>query len=450
MSFIFTQYSFCNSFIHGLIGLIISNDLTWRNQVDKVVKSCNSKQSGLWKCTHLFRKDQRKTKAEGVIFSRLNYCIEVVSQGRKVDLERLQSVQTKSARWVIQTRLQVWSLRGGLKKLGWLSMAQQAAYVSIKTALKVLQDSKPERLYRILTEENEGVTKRKVVDERKFCKMKASTRKAWSWRSLRWMEQMPESLKSGNISLKAVKKELKAWVKHHIPVRGDRILWGQPLTGDMKRRKAKDGEPDDEDGATEMTRQPERLPGIEVITQSTEPNQNNEQGGVIVHRTGESLATLTSLRRTQSKRKLRKYRMQKSRSERGEKMLVKVTEFLDEEGRCGAEGPRLPGSLAAAVKASLYESRETLTPGGHQPGENEGGMRTAAAVKEILQVKGEDGLMRTQPNDSDRKSKTDRKCKRPERFMWSLKEDLVCYSRCNVTRQGGHRGAVGRVKSGEG
>ena len=131
------------------LGLIISNDLSWRDQVDKVVKSCNSKQSGLWKCTHLLRQDQRKAKAEGVLLSRLGYCLEVVSQGRKTDLERLQSVQSKAARWVLQIRKQDWSLRGGLRKLGWLSMAQQAAYNSIKLAMKVTKDCKPERLYSI-------------------------------------------------------------------------------------------------------------------------------------------------------------------------------------------------------------------------------------------------------------------------------------------------------------
>ena len=71
------------------LGLMISNDLTWQSQVEKVVKSC---------------------KADGIILSRINYCLEVVSQGRKADLERLQSVQSKAARWVLQTRLQDWSL----------------------------------------------------------------------------------------------------------------------------------------------------------------------------------------------------------------------------------------------------------------------------------------------------------------------------------------------------
>ena len=234
------------------LGLIISNDLSWRDQVDKVVKSCNSKQSGLWKCTHLLRQDQRKAKAEGVLLSRLGYCLEVVSQGRKTDLERLQSVQSKAARWVLQIRKQDWSLRGGLRKLGWLSMAQQAAYNSIKLAMKVTKDCKPERLYSILTENKEGVQKQRIVKEKEFKKLKATTRKSWSNRSLRWLEQMPQHLKHKDITLKSTKKELKVWVKHHIPVRGDRILWGKPLSGDMRRKKKNNEETDggdDQEGA---------------------------------------------------------------------------------------------------------------------------------------------------------------------------------------------------------
>ena len=167
------------------LGLIITNDLTWRDQVNKVLKSCNAKQSGLWKCTALLRQDQRKIKAEGVILSRLGYCLEVISQGRKTDLERLQSVQSKAARWVLQTRKQDWSLTGGLRKLGWLSMAQQSAYMSIKLAMQIIKDSKPERLYDILTEEKEGARKRKTVNEKDFKKLKATTKKSWSNRSLR-------------------------------------------------------------------------------------------------------------------------------------------------------------------------------------------------------------------------------------------------------------------------
>ena len=46
-------------------------------------------------------------------------------------------------------------------------------------------------------------------------------------------------------------------------------------------------------------------------------------------------------------------------------------------------GPGLPGFLAAAVQASLQESREAHPTGGHTPGE---GGATVAAAASIMQV----------------------------------------------------------------
>ena len=146
------------------LGLLVSDDLTWRHQTEKVVKSCRDKLAGLWKCTEVLKKHQRKIKAEAIIMSRLSYCLEVVSTGRKKDMEKLQGVQSAAARWVAQTRSRDWHLKSGLKRLGWLSMCQQAAYASLKTAMKVLREKKPERLYETLVEAVGGEWRRKVLD----------------------------------------------------------------------------------------------------------------------------------------------------------------------------------------------------------------------------------------------------------------------------------------------
>ena len=82
-------------------------------------------------------------------------------------MEKLQGVQSAAARWVAQTRSRDWHLKSGLKRLGWLSMCQQAAYASLKTAIKVLREKKPERLYETLVEAVGGEWRRKVLDEKK-------------------------------------------------------------------------------------------------------------------------------------------------------------------------------------------------------------------------------------------------------------------------------------------
>ena len=164
----------------------------WNDQINKVVKSCQEKMRGLWKCTEFLKQNQRKVKAEGVIMSRLTYCLEVVSCGRKAELEKMQGMQSAAARWVLQTRKRDWSLSGGLRKLGWLSLAQLAVFASLKLAVRVLQERKPERLYQILTENDGEERVCRIITERGLRKMKATTRKAWSVRVLRWSQGCQE------------------------------------------------------------------------------------------------------------------------------------------------------------------------------------------------------------------------------------------------------------------
>ena len=52
-------------------GLHVSNDMTWKDQVDKTVKSCQEKLRGLWKCIEYLNQQQRQVKVEGIIMSRL-------------------------------------------------------------------------------------------------------------------------------------------------------------------------------------------------------------------------------------------------------------------------------------------------------------------------------------------------------------------------------------------
>ena len=77
----------------------------------------------------------------------------------------------------------------------------------------------------------------RLVNEKKFLKMKMTTRKSWSYRSLRWLEKMPETLREKDVTKKATKVELKRWVRDQVPVRGCRIMWGQKLSGDVGRRR---------------------------------------------------------------------------------------------------------------------------------------------------------------------------------------------------------------------
>ena len=90
------------------LGLLVSDDLSWRHQIQEIVKSCTAKLHGLWKCTSVLREDQRKIKAEGIILPKLFYCLETTSTGIKSNMEKLQGVESAAARWVLQVRRRDW------------------------------------------------------------------------------------------------------------------------------------------------------------------------------------------------------------------------------------------------------------------------------------------------------------------------------------------------------
>ena len=89
----------------------------------------------------------------------------------------------------------------------------------------MLKEKKPERLYHCLTEIKDGLSERKVLEENKS-------------RALRWINLIDMDMKLG-----ASKLKLKEWIKHRVPVRGDRILWGKPLVGRGHQDIGQENEP---------------------------------------------------------------------------------------------------------------------------------------------------------------------------------------------------------------
>ena len=52
--------------------------------------------------------------------------------------------------------------------------------------------------------------------------------------------------------LKSTKKQMKEWIRGSIPVKGDRILWGEKLTGEMMRKTRRDlRDPEDDSNVQE-------------------------------------------------------------------------------------------------------------------------------------------------------------------------------------------------------
>ena len=194
--------------------------------------------------------ERRKELATGVICSRLGYALETVSTGRMKDLEALQAMKVKAARWVLGARRLGWSTTKNFKKLGWLTIQQEVTYKSVRMALKVLQTRQPRFLFEKITTprlvmktgEWHEIRERRMITMEEFSRMKLTTRKSWAVRSTRWMAQIPKNLLNSCVKKNSSKKELKKWCSENIPTTGDRILRGRSLeegrteTGEVKDR----------------------------------------------------------------------------------------------------------------------------------------------------------------------------------------------------------------------
>ena len=234
------------------LGVLISNDLTWKHQTKSKLEECQNKLRGLYSIQKQVPLERRKELATGVICSRLGYALETVSTGRMKDLEALQSMKVKAARWVLGARKFGWSTSKNFQKLGWLTVQQEVTYKSVRMALKVLQAQQPRFLHERITtprmvsragEWHEVRFRRRMTAE-ELSKMKLSTRKSWAVRATRWMEQIPEHLLTTCVKKKSAKKELKDWCMTNIPTTGDRILRGKILV-DTSKNKTEKGHEDE-------------------------------------------------------------------------------------------------------------------------------------------------------------------------------------------------------------
>ena len=214
--------------------------------MNDTVRKCKFKLRSLKKLGGVVTEDQRKNLVEGVILSRLHQHLEVVSMGRKVDIEALQRVQNQAMMWIGGEGRRAFRIERSLDRLGWLDIGQTAAKASILSALKVIHSgTMADLLNKIAKVDKKGVIRIKTISEEEFKRMNPWKRKAWSTRTRWWLKLMLE----GNPWEKGTKTRVKEWVKDNVGRRGsDVILWGrwkrceEEVEGDTATRRQTGGE----------------------------------------------------------------------------------------------------------------------------------------------------------------------------------------------------------------
>ena len=213
-----------------LLGLKWSNDFSWKAHIEDILQKCSKRLNGLYKVQRELNFKQRKSLVEGAILSKLRYGLEVVSSSSEKDIKQLESMQSKSARYVLGKSRREWSKTLGYQELQWLTMQQTAVQCSLRLFFKVLWSRRPENLLDMVINEEDGELH--VLSENDLSGMTKLSRKTWKVRVLRYAEKVPKLFFEMDPNSLKFKSELKQWVKHNIPKEGDNISKGRVQTDD--------------------------------------------------------------------------------------------------------------------------------------------------------------------------------------------------------------------------
>ena len=118
-----------------LLGITLDHNLEWNTQINNLTKSLYGTLQTLKRFKRFTPYATRKTLAESLVLSKLNYCQAVYSDIPKYLLNRLQRVQTCTAGYVIQE----YARYNDIIHLKWLPIEESMQYNLAKYAFKALR-----------------------------------------------------------------------------------------------------------------------------------------------------------------------------------------------------------------------------------------------------------------------------------------------------------------------
>ena len=208
-----------------LLGVILTNDFTWDNQVEETVSKCSNRLNGLYKVNRELNRQQKKALAEGAILSRIRYGIEVISSGSERCIKKLESMQSKAARFALGISRRDWSRTEGYFQLDWLTVPQMAIESSMRMFFRVIWNRKPLKLFKDIFD---GELDRIIqLTDHQLEQMTKLCRKSWRIRVLSYSKIIPQELFKLDPSSPHFKSFLKSWIKEAIPKDGDFIFKGK-------------------------------------------------------------------------------------------------------------------------------------------------------------------------------------------------------------------------------
>ena len=191
-----------------LLGVNISDNLTWRAHLstgEKALFPGLRKQLGMLKfLSRNISKAGRKTLAEGLILSRIQYTLPLWGGTSKSNHKKLQVLINKAAQ-IVTGRGKRASTRSLMEECNWLTGREMTQYMMLTEMWKNLNRQEPENLAGKFSWEEDwrvSVTPARLV----------LSRNSYRWRACSQWNLLCEELRSCQ-SLPVFKKKTRAWIK---------------------------------------------------------------------------------------------------------------------------------------------------------------------------------------------------------------------------------------------
>ena len=207
-----------------LLGVNINNDQSWK---EHLISGKRSVIGSIFERIRAFRTvfphiplKSRLQLSNGVIISRLSYCISVWGGAEVSHIRALQRAQSAAARLTLMGEKKTTKIVDLLLKCKWLSVFQLIKFHTILHLWKIVHTGRPEVIStNFLTEHNSRLPRRLKggkIDTVTRAHL-SITRGSFRWRSILDYNKMPEYLRT-DVNILSFRRNLRTWILENIPV----------------------------------------------------------------------------------------------------------------------------------------------------------------------------------------------------------------------------------------
>ena len=110
---------------HKILGLIIDNDLSWREHIFDLCANLSRLVGLLWRVRNYLSYEMKCMFYNSFILSKIDYCLNIWGSSSKCYMECILKLQKRAARIILSANIETRS-ETMFKKLGWMTVYQRA------------------------------------------------------------------------------------------------------------------------------------------------------------------------------------------------------------------------------------------------------------------------------------------------------------------------------------